>query len=80
MAKNTSISLGRHFASFIREQVDGGRYATASEVVRAGLRLLAEEETKLAALRAALEEGEMSGFAEDYTLRGVLAELKAKSR
>lgn len=80
MAKNTSISLGRHFEAFIRGQVAGGRFATASEVVRAGLRRLEEEETKMAAVRAALEEGETSGFAEDYSLDGLLAELHGKSR
>ena len=80
MAKNTSISLGRHFEAFIRGQVAGGRFGTASEVVRAGLRRLEEEETKMAALRAALEEGETSGFAEDYSLNGLLAELHGNSR
>ena len=80
MAKNTSISLGRHFEGFIREQVGGGRFGTASEVIRAGLRMLEEEETKVAALRSALEEGETSGFAEDHSLKAVLAEIRAKPR
>ncbi|MBL9018571.1 MAG: type II toxin-antitoxin system ParD family antitoxin [Myxococcales bacterium] len=80
MAKNTSISLGRHFDGFIRRQVAGGRYGTASEVVRAGLRLLEEEDAKLAALRAALDEGESSGFAEDYSLEALLAEKPRKKR
>ena len=79
MAKNTSISLGPHFESFIRAQVAGGRFGTASEVVRAGLRLLAEEDTKMAALRSALEEGETSGFASDYSLKGLLNEVDGKS-
>jgi antitoxin ParD1/3/4 len=74
MAKNTSISLGSHYEIFIRELVAGGRYGTASEVVRAGLRLLEEDEAKLAALRASLEEGERSGFVEDYSLAGLLEE------
>lgn len=78
MAKNTSISLGRHFEKFISAQVATGRFGTASEVVRAGLRMLAEEETKLAAVRSALEEGETSGFAEDYTLEAVLTKVKAR--
>lgn len=80
MAKNTSISLGRHFEGFIRRQVAGGRYGTASEVVRAGLRLLEEEDAKLAALRAALEDGERSGFAEDYSLEALLADAPRKKR
>ena len=56
MSKNTSISLGDHFAKFIDTQVVGGRYASASDVIRAGLRLLEEQEAQLDALRAALIE------------------------
>lgn len=61
MGKNTSISLGEHFNDFIDEEISQGRYATVSEVVRAGLRLLEEQELRLQALRAALDEGETSG-------------------
>jgi antitoxin ParD1/3/4 len=61
MAKNTSVVIGDHFAEFIDRQVSQGRYASASDVVRAGLRLLEERETEVEALRAALIEGEQSG-------------------
>jgi antitoxin ParD1/3/4 len=61
MGKNTSFSIGEHFSEFVEEQVREGRYSSASDVVRAALRLLEEQETRLAALRAALIEGEQSG-------------------
>ena len=61
MPRNTSISLGDHFASFIDTQVQGGRYGSASDVVRAGLRLLEEHEAKVKALQDALQAGEDSG-------------------
>jgi antitoxin ParD1/3/4 len=54
MAKNTSIIIGEHFGAFIERQVNEGRYNSASDVVRAGLRLLEEREMKIEALRAAL--------------------------
>lgn len=64
MARNTSVTIGQHFESFINQQVTDGRYGSASEVVRAGLRLLEEQEAKVKQLRAALVEGEQSGFVE----------------
>ena len=76
MAKNTSISLGDHFESFINEQVDSGRYGSASEVIRASLRLMEEREQKITALRLALIEGENSGDAGELDM----AEIKRKAR
>jgi antitoxin ParD1/3/4 len=61
MSRNTSVTLGDHFADFVDEQVARGRYGSASDVVRAGLRLLEEHELQVEALRAALIEGEDSG-------------------
>lgn len=61
MPKNTSVTIGDHFSDFIGACVQDGRYASASEVVRAGLRLLEEREAAMAALRAAIDEGEASG-------------------
>ena len=75
MSKNTSISLGDHFTSFVERQLAQGRYGSASEVVRAGLRLLEEHETKLEALRAALIEGEESGPARPFDREAFLARI-----
>jgi len=61
MNKNTSIALGEHFQDFISEQLTQGRYGSTSEVIRAGLRLLENQNTKLTALRAAIKEGIESG-------------------
>lgn len=74
MAKNTSISLGPHFEQFIGSQVQNGRYGSASEVVRAGLRLLEETESKLTQLRRLLDEGEQSGIS-DYSYESIVAQL-----
>jgi antitoxin ParD1/3/4 len=73
MSKNTSFSLGEHFAAFVEEKIAEGRYASASDVVRAGLRLLEDQETRLAALRAALIEGEQSGEAAPFDFDAFLA-------
>jgi antitoxin ParD1/3/4 len=61
MARNTSVSLGDHFSGFIEEKVREGRYGSASDVIRAGLRLLEEEEAKLARLKELIAAGEASG-------------------
>jgi len=74
MAKNTSVSLGGHFDDFIAKQVGGGRYGSASEVIRAGLRKLEDEEQKLETLRALIHEGKASGTAE-YSYDGLMQEL-----
>ncbi len=66
MTKNTSIALSDHFTEFLNEQVASGRYGSASEVVRAGLRLLEEREASLADLRAEIAKGEVSGVAEGF--------------
>jgi len=74
MAKNTSVTLGEHFDHFINQQLSTGRYGSASEIVRAGLRVLEDQETKLLNLRNMLIEGEQSGIA-DYSYESLLTEL-----
>jgi len=80
MSKTTSISLGPHFERFVASQVKTGRYGTASEVVRAGLRVLEQHEAKMKALRAAIEEGDSSGLVEDFSMQDVLAGARRKKR
>jgi antitoxin ParD1/3/4 len=77
MAQNTSISLDDHFADFLSQEVSSGRYRSASEVVRAGLRLLEDQETHLAALRAALVAGEESGAPEPFDFDVFIAAKKS---
>lgn len=78
MGKNTSISIGQHFDSFIQNQIDTGRYASTSEVVRAGLRLLEEKEQKHRVLKQALIDGEESGWVENFNPNNFKALTKEK--
>ena len=78
MSKNTSISLGDHFARFVDQQLEQGRYGSASEVVRAGLRLLEEHEAKVEALRRALIEGEESGPSAPFDSDAFLKRMREK--
>lgn len=80
MGKNTSFSLGDHFTNFIDEKVEQGRYGSASDVVRAGLRLLEEEEAKLTALRAAIDEGDASGPATPFDFDAFIARKRKQRR
>ena len=79
MAKNTSISLGEHFQGFISEQIKHGRYGSASEVVRASLRLLEEHEQTVQAVRQALIEGEESGDAGELNMEAIKSKARQKA-
>jgi antitoxin ParD1/3/4 len=81
MGKNTSISLGDHFEEFVQTSIGEGRYTNASEVIRAGLRLLEEEEEqKFYALRKAIQAGIDSGIAENFNPETHLKELKRRKK
>lgn len=58
MPRNTSVTIGEHFSRFIDSKIEEGRFESVSEAVRAGLRLLEEDESKLEAIRAKLAAGE----------------------
>jgi antitoxin ParD1/3/4 len=78
--KNTSISLGDYFDKFVQSQVSAGRYKNVSEVIRAGLRLLEDEESKVIALRNSIQKGIDSGIAHDFDPEKHLQELKARKK
>ena len=80
MNRNTSISLGNYFDNFIQSRISAGRYKNASEVVRAGLRLLEEEENRIIALTRAIQEGIESGTAIDFNPELHLENLKANKK
>ncbi|MFK7031146.1 type II toxin-antitoxin system ParD family antitoxin [Flavobacterium oreochromis] len=80
MGRNTSVSLGNYFETFVDSKISEGRFKNASEVIRAGLRLLEEEENKIIALKNAINEGIESGIVKDFNPKEHLETLKAKKR
>ncbi len=78
MSKNTSILLGDYFQSVIDHQIKSGKYSSASEVIRAALRLFEHEEAKKSALIKALEKGEDSGFLDDFDRNTFLEQLNQR--
>ncbi|MEX1189097.1 MAG: type II toxin-antitoxin system ParD family antitoxin [Bacteroidia bacterium] len=80
MSKNTSVSLGTYFDQFVQSRINEGRFKNVSEVIRAGLRLLEEEESKALVLRNAIQEGVDSGIAKDFNPLEHLKSLKAKKQ
>jgi antitoxin ParD1/3/4 len=78
MAKNTSILLGDYFDDFINQQLKSGRFSSASEVVRAALRMFEQEESKKAELIKELKKGEKSGFVKDFNRDAFLKDLHNK--
>ena len=80
MGRNTSVSLGTYFESFVANRISEGRFKNASEVIRAGLRLLESEENKVIILKNAIKEGIESGIAKDFNPKKHLESLKAEKR
>ena len=80
MSKNTSISLGNYFDEFVQTQISTGRYKNVSEIIRAGLRLLENEENKVIALKNAIQEGLNSPRVENFDFEENLKKLKAEKR
>lgn len=80
MGKNTSFALGDYFEDFVENRIAEGRYKNASEVIRAGLRLLEEEENKIVALKGAIQEGINSGIAKNFDPKKHLQSLKASKK
>ncbi|MEX1001758.1 MAG: type II toxin-antitoxin system ParD family antitoxin [Crocinitomicaceae bacterium] len=79
MSKNTSISLGNYFEQFVQTQIKAGRYKNVSEVIRAALRLLENEENKTIALKNAIQQGLNSPRVEDFDFNDHLNKLKSKN-
>lgn len=80
MGRNTSVSLGNYFEDFVENRIVEGRYKNASEVIRAGLRLLEEEENKVQILKSAIQEGIDSGIVKNFDPKKHLETLKANKR
>jgi len=78
MSKNTSVTLGTHFEDIIEKSIESGRYASANEVIRAGLRLLDEKEQQISLLKEAIEAGEKSGYVKNFDPVKHLAELNSQ--
>ena len=78
----TSYSIGKHFENMIDGLIADGRYATASEIIREGLRLVEEREqrrkARLEALRAEIQKGIDSGPAEEVDIKELIEAIKAR--
>ena len=79
MPRNTSVTLGEHFEKFVNDKIEQGRFQSVSEAVRAGLRILEEDEIKLEALRTKLKASKESALIEDFDPQKFLVEMRNKS-
>jgi antitoxin ParD1/3/4 len=79
MPRNTSVTLGEHFEKFVADKIEQGRFQSVSEAVRAGLRILEQDEIKLEALREKLKASKESPLIEDFDPQQFLVEMRNKS-
>jgi antitoxin ParD1/3/4 len=84
MTMATSYSIGKHFEAFIERLIASGRYSTASEIIRDGLRVIEEREqrreAKLEWLRAEIQKGLDSGPAEEVDIKEWIEDVKRRGR
>lgn len=79
----TSLSLGKHWEVYIKNEVSSGRYGSASEVVRDALRTMEERKTKLEALRSHLAQGAEQAtagtFIDDFSMDSLISDLDSEA-
>jgi antitoxin ParD1/3/4 len=80
MPRNTSVTLGEHFERFVADKIAQGRFSSVSEIVRAGLRKLEEDEAKVELLRAKLQAGEDSPIVDNFDGQKFLEKMHEKHR
>ena len=80
MARTVTVSLGPHFEEYIQAGIESGKYNNVSEMIRAALRHMEEDEAKLAAFCAAIDEGDASPDVVDFDEEAFIAEMKEKGR
>jgi antitoxin ParD1/3/4 len=80
MRKETTLRLEGYFLAFIEEMVAKGCFSSPDAMVQAGLRLLEGSESRTEALRAALQDGEDSGWTDNFSLDELLAEMHKEAK
>jgi len=76
MARTVTVTLGPHYEEFIQAGIASGKYNNVSEMIRAALRHLEEDEAKLAAFCDAIDEGDASPDVVDFDEEAFIAEMK----
>ena len=76
MARTVTVSLGKHYEEFIQSNIKSGRYNNTSEVIRAALRKMEEDEAKIAAFCNAIDEGDASPDVTDFNAEDFIKEME----